>query len=55
MVGVITDQDLEQAEEVFPGIVQFFESLSHKPRTFLELVSRFEHWCEGAEDVRQAA
>jgi hypothetical protein len=54
MVGVITERDLDQAEEAFPGIVEFFESLPDKPRTFLELVSRFEHWCEPAE-LRAAA
>jgi hypothetical protein len=53
MVGFITERDLEQAEEVFPGIGQFFESLSPKPRTFLELVSRFDHWCP-ARDARDA-
>jgi hypothetical protein len=35
--------------------VRFFEALSRKPRTFLELMSLFEHWCEPAEDVRAAA
>jgi hypothetical protein len=55
MVGVITERDLDQAEEAFPGIVEFFEALSEKPRTFLELVSRFEHWCEPADDHRAAA
>jgi hypothetical protein len=43
MVGFITDDDLEQAEEAFPGILQFFSSLARKPRTFLELVWWFSH------------
>ena len=48
MVGFITERDLDQAEEAFPGIGRFFDSLSRKPRTFLDLVSLFEHWCDGA-------
>jgi hypothetical protein len=54
MVGVITERDLEQAEECFPGISRFFESLVVKPRTFLELVRKFQHWCEGADAPRAA-
>jgi hypothetical protein len=49
MVGVITERDLELAEESFPGISRFFESLVTKPRTFLELLRTFQHWCEGAD------
>lgn len=45
MSGFITEQHLAQAEEAFPGIRRFFESLSCKPRTFLDLVALFEHWC----------
>jgi hypothetical protein len=48
MVGFITERDLAEAEEAFPGISRFWESLTVKPRTFLELVMRFEHWCEPA-------
>lgn len=44
MLGFITETDLRQADEVFPGIEQFFDALAEKPRTFLELVSQFEHW-----------
>ena len=55
MAGFITERDLEQAEEAFPGIVRFFESLSRKPRTFLELVSRYEQFQGPARDVRKAA
>ena len=54
MVGFITERDLAQAEEAFPGIIRFFDSLSRKPRTFLELVRLFDHWGE-PEDARQAA
>ena len=49
MVGFITERDLDQAEEAFPGITAYFEALTTRPRTFLELVSQFEHWCEPAE------
>ena len=55
MAGFITERDLEQAEEAFPGIVRFFESLSRKPRTFLELVSKYEQFGGPARDVREAA
>lgn len=48
MVGLITEQNLVQAEEEFPGISHFFEACACKPRTFLELVARFEHWCDDA-------
>jgi hypothetical protein len=44
MQGFITERDLTQADEAFPGIARFFESLPRKPRTFLDLVSLFEHW-----------
>ena len=44
-----------QAEEAFPGIVRFFESLARKPRTFLELVSRYEQFDTSTRDVRAAA
>ena len=55
MVGFITERDLEQAEEAFPGILRFFDSLPRKPRTFLELVGLFHHWCEPSETRSEAA
>jgi hypothetical protein len=55
MVGFITERHLEQAEEAFPGIVRFFESLSRKPRTFLELVTLFQRGSETAHPRAQAA
>jgi hypothetical protein len=54
MVGFITDRELERAEEDFPGIRRFLASLSKKPRTFLELVAKFQRWCE-PEEVRRFA
>jgi hypothetical protein len=51
MVGFITERDLEQAEEAFPGIARFFVSLSRKPRTFLELVCRFEDQAVGSSST----
>ena len=48
MVGFITEQNLEQAEEAFPGIRNLFEALPRKPRTFLELLAVFQHWCGAA-------
>lgn len=55
MVGVITERDLEQAEEAFPGIARFFEALTDKPRTVLDLVRLFEHWCEPENSPSRAA
>jgi len=55
MVGFITERDLEEADESFPGIAKCFESLSRKPRTFLELVAIFERWGESAEPMAEAA
>jgi hypothetical protein len=54
MVGVITERDLAQAEEAFPGISRFFEALPVKPRTFLELVRGFQRWCQPADAPRAA-
>ena len=42
MSGFITERHLAEAEEAVPGIVRFFESLTRKPRTFLELMCLFE-------------
>jgi hypothetical protein len=55
MVGFITERELQEAEETFPGIVRFYESLGHKPRSFLELLSRFEHWYEPTDLSHEAA
>ncbi len=41
--------DLWEANEEFPGIRRFYEDLPSKPRTFLELLARFEHWCTTAK------
>jgi hypothetical protein len=35
--------------------VRFFESLSRKPRTFLELVSKYEQSWVPVREVREAA
>ena len=42
MVGFITERHLKEAEEAFPGITRFFQTVAPKPRTFLELLYRFE-------------
>ena len=55
MVGFITERDLYQADEAFPGIVRFFATLSPKPRTFLELVTLYEHWSERHPNVPRSA
>ena len=46
MSGFITERDLEQADQEFPGILRFFQQLPRKPRTFLDLLAQFEHWGE---------
>jgi len=48
MKGLITETELGQADQVFPGIAAYFASLAVKPGTFLELVSFFDRWCEAA-------
>ena len=55
MRGFITERDLKQADEEFPGILGFFEALPIKPRTFLDLLSMFQRWGEAAEELPQAA
>jgi hypothetical protein len=44
MLGFITENELDQAEAAFPGIVRYFESLSRRPQTFLELLALFDGW-----------
>jgi hypothetical protein len=48
MTGRITERHLPQAERCFPGIRRFYNGLSHKPATFLQLV-----WAYEAEQMRQ--
>ena len=42
MQGFITERDCELMELVFPGINRFYQDLQPKPRTFLELLWRFQ-------------
>lgn len=46
MQGFITERELSEADQVFPGICALFAALVVKPRTFLELVAQYDHWCE---------
>ena len=55
MRGFITDKDLYEAEAEFPGICRFFASLHTKPRTFLELVARFDHWITSIPETSDLA
>jgi hypothetical protein len=41
--GFITERDLDQAEEAFPGIAAFYETCLRRPGTFLDLVWQFEN------------
>ena len=50
MQGLIKDCHLVAAERLFPGIRRFYERLSHKPATFLELVWKYEHWFERSHE-----
>lgn len=49
MQGFITERELSLADQVFPGIAAFFAALVVKPRTFLELVCVFDHWCDAVK------
>lgn len=42
MQGLITELHFASAEKWFPGIRRFYEALSRKPLTFLELVWEYE-------------
>jgi hypothetical protein len=55
MQGFITDAELPAADQEFPGISEFFATLVDKPRTFLELVARYEHWCDQQHPRRAPA
>lgn len=50
MTGRITERHLPQAERCFPGIRRFYNGLSQKPATFLQLVWAFE-----AEQLRRSS
>ena len=41
LTGIVTESDLAQIEESFPGIWGYYLELDDKPCTFLELVWRF--------------
>jgi hypothetical protein len=42
MQGLITELHFASAERWFPGIRRFYEALTRKPLTFLELVWEYE-------------
>lgn len=46
MQGVITEKHFEMAERMFPGIRDYYDLLSTKPLTFLELVWAYEREVE---------
>ena len=39
--GLVTDQDLELAEEVFPGICELHARRGARDRTFLDLLAAY--------------
>jgi hypothetical protein len=46
--GLVTEADLPQAEQEWPGLRGFLDRIppAQRPRTFLDLVWRFECWRE---------
>jgi hypothetical protein len=46
--GFITERDFDAAEQEFPGIQRLYARLLRKPRTFLELVWKYEASLEAA-------
>ncbi len=52
MGGFITERDFDAAEREFPGIQRLYECLVQKPRTFLELMWKYERMVRDA--VEQA-
>jgi hypothetical protein len=42
VLGRITENDLNEAEKSFPGIIEIYEGLKTKPLTFLQLVYLYE-------------
>ena len=52
--GFITEQNFDEAEEAFPGIVTFYEHCRTKPMTFLDLVWQFEKALPDHADMPQA-
>lgn len=56
MRGLITENDFEECECAFPGIVRYYRELQEKPETFLELLWGFiNRECSCAETVKVAA
>jgi hypothetical protein len=51
MGGFITEKHFDQAEDEFPGIRQLYFSCDVKPRTFLELVTKY--LCSVAQQVQK--
>jgi hypothetical protein len=49
--GLVTDEDLAQAEREWPGLNDFLDGLpfQQRPATFLELIWRFECWRDEGE------
>ncbi len=41
MLGLIRDENLDEAESEFPGIRALYLGCGDKPRTFLELLARY--------------
>jgi len=52
--GFITEENLDQAEEAFPGIATFYEHCRRKPSTFLDLVWQFGKNLADHDDVLKA-
>jgi hypothetical protein len=55
MGGFITERDFDAAEREFPGIQRLYERLSHKPRTFLELMWSYDRMRDAPSDTASPA
>ena len=42
VVGRITEEHLSLAEQSFPGILDMYQRMKDKPRTFLQLLWQYE-------------
>ena len=43
MRGYITENEFQECDEAFPGIVRYYRELKDKPKTFLELFWQYTH------------
>jgi hypothetical protein len=54
MLGLIRDEDMDEAEEEFPGIRALYLGCGDRPRTFLELLARYLKMGPGTRAAERA-